>query len=138
MTLLEIVKMSFIDKNADQVIDEVIFENKTFSLTRSKSEHASPMTFDIYGDFTIYNNFTANKSVRFEVDGIDEEVELLEVTNEKIKIKTSHETSKRIFNSMELFAGYSVIPRGGLELSIANKHQIQYIALLLNEYERFK
>lgn len=38
----------------------------------------------------------------------------------------------------ELFAGYSVIPRGGVELSIANKHQIQQIALLLNEYERFK
>lgn len=38
----------------------------------------------------------------------------------------------------ELFAGYNVIPRGGSELSIANKHQIQHIALLLNEYESLK
>lgn len=38
----------------------------------------------------------------------------------------------------ELFAGYSVIPRGGTELSVANKHQVQLIALLLNEYESFK
>lgn len=38
----------------------------------------------------------------------------------------------------ELFAGYSVIPRGGTELSVANKHQVQQIALLLNEYESFK
>lgn len=38
----------------------------------------------------------------------------------------------------ELFAGFSVIPRGGTRLSIANKHQIQQVALLLNEYESFK
>ncbi|WOV84544.1 hypothetical protein PGH26_01075 [Sporosarcina jeotgali] len=37
-----------------------------------------------------------------------------------------------------LFAGYSIIPHGGTELSTANKHQIQQIALLLNEYESFK
>ena len=41
-------------------------------------------------------------------------------------------------SEQELFAGYSVIPRGGTELSAANKHQIQQIALLLNEYESFK
>lgn len=38
----------------------------------------------------------------------------------------------------ELFAGYSVIPRGGTELSVANKHQIQQVAMLLNAYETFK
>lgn len=38
----------------------------------------------------------------------------------------------------ELFAGYSVIPRGGTELSSANKHQIQQVAILLNAYETFK
>lgn len=38
----------------------------------------------------------------------------------------------------ELFAGYSVIPRGGTELSSANKHQIQQVAMLLNAYETFK
>lgn len=38
----------------------------------------------------------------------------------------------------ELFAGYSVIPRGGTELSPANKHQIQQVAMLLNAYETFK
>lgn len=41
-------------------------------------------------------------------------------------------------SEQELFAGYSVIPRGDTELSVANKHQIQQIALLLNEYESFK
>lgn len=38
----------------------------------------------------------------------------------------------------ELFAGYSVIPRGGTKLSVANKHQIQQVAMLLNAYETFK
>jgi len=38
----------------------------------------------------------------------------------------------------ELFAGYSVIPRGGTELSPTNKHQIQQVAMLLNAYETFK
>lgn len=41
-------------------------------------------------------------------------------------------------SDQSLFAGYAVIPRGGTELSIANRHQIQRIALLLNEYESFK
>lgn len=38
----------------------------------------------------------------------------------------------------ELFAGYSVIPRGGTDLSVTNKHQIQQVAMLLNAYETFK
>lgn len=36
------------------------------------------------------------------------------------------------------FAGYEVIIRGGTELSMARTHQVQQIALLLNEYERLK
>lgn len=38
----------------------------------------------------------------------------------------------------KLFAGYSVIPRGGTDLSVTNKHQIQQVAMLLNAYETFK
>ncbi|WP_234404978.1 hypothetical protein [Paenibacillus bouchesdurhonensis] len=55
------------------------------------------------------------------------------------KIRTKYSLSARAsllgLSDKELFAGYCVIPRGGSGLSIANKHQIQQIALLLNEYE---
>lgn len=36
------------------------------------------------------------------------------------------------------FAGYEVIIRGGAEFSMASIHQVQQIALLLNDYESLK
>ena len=64
------------------------------------------------------------------------------ITSERLtqfaKITNIPRASLLGLSEQELFAGYSVIPRGGTELSVANKHQIQQIALLLNEYESFK
>lgn len=45
---------------------------------------------------------------------------------------------KKVDLHNDLFSGFKVVTKFGTELSSANKHQIQQVALLLNAYETFK
>ncbi|GLI09656.1 hypothetical protein YDYSG_56880 [Paenibacillus tyrfis] len=70
--------------------------NGIYAVGGNKEKSKLPMIFSICGDFTAYKEIDIGKTVRFVVDGFDEDVELLEVSKEKITISTSHEIGRKL------------------------------------------
>ncbi|ALS22213.1 hypothetical protein [Paenibacillus naphthalenovorans] len=89
-------EMRLIDKNTGEEIAKQTFTNSEGTNIKSGNEQKLPMIFEIRGDFTIYKEFNVGKPIRFKADGIDEEVKLIDMTNEMITIETSFEVGKKL------------------------------------------
>lgn len=96
---MQVLEASIVDKKTGQNIKKMEFMDSGSDLYvkgGNEQNRYLPMTFIIRGNFTIFKETDAGKTIRFKADGFNEEVKLLEMTNEMIKIETSHEVGMKL------------------------------------------
>lgn len=96
---MNVYDVSIFDTKTGDVLEKMHFRNLNYDVNVSGGNEQNkhlPMVFIIHGDFTTYKEMEVGKTVRFKADGFDEDVKLLEMNNEMIKIETSYEVGKKL------------------------------------------
>jgi hypothetical protein len=98
--IMGIYEMSIVDVATGKEIEKRTFVEGDEPINLSGGNGGrtlnNKMVFNIYGDFTIYDNFKVGKTVRFKADGFDENVKLLDMSEDKIIIETTYEVGQKL------------------------------------------